>query len=93
MKEIIPADQPYPPQPSANDVDPETLAKVAEIEKTSNKINLMELTDKTCKWPVGDPATEDFFFCGLPSEMGKPYCKDHNGVAYQPPNARRDRRR
>jgi GcrA cell cycle regulator len=32
----------------------------------------MELTERTCKWPVGDPATEDFWFCGLPVQQGKP---------------------
>ena len=53
----------------------------------------MELTEKTCKWPVGDPATEDFWFCGLGVEAGKPYCEAHNAVAFQPMSARRDRRR
>jgi GcrA cell cycle regulator len=53
----------------------------------------MELTERTCKWPIGDPATEDFWFCGLPSAAGKPYCDAHVGVAFQPMSARRDRRR
>ncbi len=90
---IIPAGQPLPPQPSANEISPEALAKVSEIEKTARKLTLMELTEKTCKWPVGDPATEDFWFCGLPVQQGKPYCEAHVGVAFQPMSARRDRRR
>ncbi len=90
---IIPAGQPLPPQPSANEISPEALAKVSEIEKKSKKIGLMELTERTCKWPVGDPATEDFWFCGLPVQQGKPYCEAHVGVAFQPMSARRDRRR
>ena len=90
---IIPAGQPLPPQPSANEISPEALAKVNEVEKTARKIGLMELTEKTCKWPVGDPATPEFWFCGLPAQAGKPYCEAHVGVAFQPMSSRRDRRR
>jgi GcrA cell cycle regulator len=92
-KQIIPAGQPLPPQPSANEISPEALAKVNEVEKKAKKLTLMELTERTCKWPVGDPATEDFWFCGLPVQQGKPYCEAHVGVAFQPMSARRDRRR
>ena len=92
-KAIIPAGQPLPPQPSANEISPEALASVREVEKRAKKLSLMELTERTCKWPIGDPATEDFWFCGLPSVAGKPYCEAHVGVAFQPMSARRDRRR
>ncbi|MCM2561510.1 GcrA cell cycle regulator [Lutimaribacter sp. EGI FJ00015] len=92
-KQIIPAGQPLPPQPSANEIDPAALAKVSEIEKKAKRLNLMELTERTCKWPVGDPATPDFWFCGLPVQQGKPYCEAHVGVAFQPMSSRRDRRR
>ncbi|MFK7763964.1 MAG: GcrA family cell cycle regulator [Roseobacter sp.] len=92
-KQIIPAGQPLPPQPSANEISPEALAKVSAIEKKAKKLTLMELTERTCKWPVGDPATDDFWFCGLPVQQGKPYCEAHVGVAFQPMSSRRDRRR
>ena len=92
-RQIIPAGQPLPPQPSANEISPEALARVSEIEKKSKRISLLELTERTCKWPVGDPATEEFWFCGLPSQAGKPYCEAHVGVAFQPMSQRRDRRR
>ena len=92
-KAIIPAGQPLPPQPSANEISPEALASVREVEKRARKLTLMELTERTCKWPIGDPATDDFWFCGLPSLPGKPYCEAHVGVAFQPMSARRDRRR
>lgn len=92
-RQIIPAGQPLPPQPSANEISPEALANVREVEKKAKKINLMELTEKTCKWPVGDPATDDFWFCGLAAQPGKPYCEAHVGVAFQPMSTRRDRRR
>lgn len=87
------AGAPLPPQPSANEISPEALANVREVEKTARKLSLMELTERTCKWPIGDPATPDFWFCGLPTVAGKPYCEAHVSVAFQPMQARRDRRR
>lgn len=92
-KQIIPAGQPLPPQPSANEISPEAMASVREVEKKARKLSLMELTERTCKWPVGDPATDDFWFCGLAVQSGKPYCEAHVGVAFQPMSSRRDRRR
>ncbi|MCC0076520.1 MAG: GcrA cell cycle regulator [Rhodobacter sp.] len=90
---VVPAGQPLPPQPSANEISPEALANVREVEKGAKKLTLMELTERTCKWPIGDPATDEFWFCGLPSVAGKPYCEAHVSVAFQPMQARRDRRR
>jgi len=90
---IIPAGQPLPPQPSSNEISAEALAKVSAVEKKAKKLSLMELTERTCKWPVGDPATDDFWFCGLPTQSGKPYCEAHVGVAFQPMSSRRDRKR
>ena len=92
-RQIIPAGQPLPPQPSANEISPEALASVREVEKKAKKISLMELTERTCKWPIGDPATDEFWFCGLAVKAGKPYCEAHVGVAFQPMSSRRDRRR
>ena len=89
---IVPAGQPLPPQPSANEISPEALASVREVEKRAKKLTLMELTERTCKWPIGDPATDKFWFCGLPCTPGKPYCETHVAVAFQPMSARRDRR-
>ena len=93
LRKPLMAGQPLPPQPSANEISPEALAKVNAVEKTAKKISLMELTERTCKWPIGDPATEKFWFCGLPTQAGKPYCEAHVSVAFQPMSSRRDRRR
>jgi GcrA cell cycle regulator len=92
-KPIVPAGQPLPPQPSANEISPEALATVREVEKGAKRISLMELTERTCKWPIGDPATDEFWFCGLAVQQGKPYCEAHVNVAFQPMSGRRDRRR
>lgn len=40
------------------------------------------LTNKNCHWPVGDPSSVDFFFCGGAAVKDKPYCSGHCKVAY-----------
>lgn len=84
--------QPLPPQTTPSEISAEALANLAEVAKKARRLSLMQLTERTCKWPVGDPATDDFWFCGLPSVPGKPYCETHVAVAFQPMSARRDRR-
>ena len=37
-----------------------------------------------CKWPIGDPSSEEFSFCGRRSTDDGPYCIEHARVAYQP---------
>jgi GcrA cell cycle regulator len=91
-KPIFTAGQPLPPQPSANEVSAEALANLVSIEKKAKKLDLMQLTERTCKWPIGDPATTEFWFCGHPTQAGKPYCEAHVAVAFQPMSSRRDRR-
>jgi GcrA cell cycle regulator len=51
--------------------------------------NLLQLTEATCHWPVGDPGSTDFFFCGGEASEGSPYCTYHSRVAYQPASDRR----
>ena len=76
----------------SSEVNEEFLKNVKSIEKKSKKLSLMELTEKHCKWPIGDPATEKFWFCGLSSEPGKPYCETHIELAFQPIASKKDRR-
>jgi GcrA cell cycle regulator len=42
-----------------------------------------------CKWPIGDPATAEFTFCGRRSADEGPYCVEHARLAYQPPQAKK----
>ena len=53
---------------------------------------LTELTEKTCKWPIGDPLSEDFHFCGNDSGDSGPYCTYHANLAFQPAAERRRQR-
>ena len=56
------------------------------------RITILHLTDKTCKWPIGDPQHDDFCFCGHGPRDGSPYCEYHARIAYQPAQERRLRR-
>lgn len=55
----------------------------------SRRLALTELTERTCKWPVGDPMKDDFHFCGNDSPDSSPYCTYHARLAYQPSAERR----
>lgn len=48
----------------------------------SGGVTLMDLTPRTCRWPVGDPRHDDFRFCGDYAEPGKVYCCQHHALAY-----------
>jgi len=52
---------------------------------------VLTLTNHICKWPIGDPATPEFRFCGRKSRAGSPYCETHAAQAYQPQSRRRRR--
>ena len=57
------------------------------------RCTIMNLTETTCRWPMGEPGTDSFHFCGGKSNPGAPYCAHHARIAYQPvQDRRRDRR-
>ncbi len=66
---------------------------IAELVPISERATILSLTERTCKWPIGDPGSEDFYFCGRNSDAGVPYCAHHCKIAYQPVNDRRRERR
>lgn len=73
------------PAPRILPAEPETI--------TYERMSILNLTESTCKWPIGDPGRPDFFFCGRKSDNGIPYCAYHARIAYQPSAERkRDRR-
>ena len=55
-----------------------------------NPKKLEELTDATCRWPIGHPYEKDFYFCGRKSMEKFPYCKLHVLYAFQPKNAKEE---
>jgi GcrA cell cycle regulator len=53
-----------------------TVGADARIPRRRRR-SLLELEDETCRWPVGDPRSSRFFFCGAQSLRNKPYCAEH----------------
>lgn len=50
---------------------------------------MMELRESMCKWPMGDPKSEEFRFCGCKAVESLPYCEHHAMIAYQNVSKRR----
>ncbi|MBB5073871.1 GcrA cell cycle regulator [Bartonella callosciuri] len=55
----------------------------------SRQLNLLQLSENTCRWPVGDPLSSDFHFCGADAGENNPYCAFHAKIAFQPISERR----
>jgi len=55
-----------------------------------NPKKLEELDENSCKWPVGHPEENNFYFCGRSSLKDFSYCKLHLLYAYQPKGRKED---
>lgn len=65
-----------PPFPFRGDPTP--------AEPEPRHVTLLELNADTCRWPIGDPHSRDFYFCGAVPEIDRAYCPFHCRIAYQP---------
>ena len=55
-----------------------------------NPKQLEELDESSCKWPIGHPDSDSFYFCGRSSLKDFSYCKLHLLYAYQPKGKKED---
>lgn len=67
------------PKPTSDDTD-----RQIPIEQ---RRTIMSVGYGQCRWPVGDPCTADFFFCGAPQQERSTYCPDHHARAWRPPSS------
>jgi GcrA cell cycle regulator len=58
------------------------------VDETPGTATVLTLGAHMCKWPIGDPAMDNFTFCGRRTDEG-PYCHEHAQVAYQPAQAKK----
>jgi GcrA cell cycle regulator len=70
----------------ATEAQPQAIESV--VVPMSVRVTIVELKEAMCRWPLGDPATAEFRYCGSSTHAG-PYCAYHGGLAYQPTDARR----
>lgn len=97
-KRPVRAARPRPVGPTAPRLRPATpnvpAVVIPDLEplrfEDGRAANVLTLNDRMCKYPIGDPATSDFAFCGRNSECG-PYCQDHARLAYQPSQSKKRR--
>lgn len=71
--------------------EPEFIAPL--VLDTGDRTTVSTLKNNMCKWPVGDPARDDFHFCGQSTSTGKSYCAYHAHLAFQPAQTRKPERR
>ena len=68
------------------------MRPVDNVVPISRRLRLVQLNERTCKWPNGDPLSEDFNFCGNDCAETGPYCTYHSRIAFQPAAERRRNR-
>jgi GcrA cell cycle regulator len=52
------------------------------------RLRFEDMRESACRWPLGDPRSGDFAYCGLTPAEGQSYCAGHCRMAYRPPQAR-----
>lgn len=55
-----------------------------QVQEEPGSATVLTLGAHMCKWPIGDPSTDEFSFCGRRTHTEGPYCAEHARVAYQP---------
>lgn len=75
-----PSDRAPAPRPSAPAMRP-VLAAVGGNTRGPQPVRLAPRTPSCC-WPIGEPGTPNFRFCGDPALANKPYCGPHAEIAY-----------
>lgn len=71
------------PEPVAPTISQPAPSLPAFRAEEPGSATVLTLGAHMCKWPIGDPSSEGFTFCGRRSSEG-PYCVEHARVAYQP---------
>jgi len=87
-----PAVTPLPmlsPEPS--NISSHSIAPIeAEPVTTSAAVIILTVkmsaaaASKSCCWPLGEPGTANFRFCGVAALASRAYCGDHARIAYRP---------
>jgi GcrA cell cycle regulator len=63
---------------------PHPVARLENYVEEPGSATVLTLGAHMCKWPIGDPSSDGFTFCGRRIGDEGPYCVEHARVAYQP---------
>ncbi|MBB5517767.1 GcrA family cell cycle regulator [Amphiplicatus metriothermophilus] len=80
-------------EPPMKPIIPEPEFAAPVVLEGGDLATVATLKGNMCKWPIGDPTSDDFHFCGQPTPAGKSYCPYHAHLAFQPSAQRRPERR
>lgn len=70
----LPEDEAPPVVPVMYNADGAAFDAAIPVEQ---RRTLLELTSFTCRWPCGNPASPEFYFCGGPADLAASYCRVH----------------
>lgn len=74
--------------PEQAPAQPKSLKQVVkyvpkQYPRSAKAVSMMELTEKTCRWPIGEVEDKaNFHFCGCEPKRGSVYCAEHYKLAY-----------
>ena len=71
------------PRPAAVPTQVAQPSAPAPMPELPGTATVLTLGAHMCKWPIGDPSSREFSFCGRRASEGV-YCVEHARVAYQP---------
>ena len=77
--------------PDAPKEEPFRSQFVELVIPEDERVDLVDLKECQCRWPIGDPQDGNFHFCGKNKADGSPYCEYHTEIAFQPLSRQRAR--
>lgn len=70
--------------PDGSKEEPFRSQYVELVIPEDERVDLVDLKENQCRWPIGDPQDKNFHFCGKPKSECGPYCEYHAQIAFQP---------
>ena len=64
-------------------INRDTTPRPIDVARRSEGVPVTKVGERHCRWPIGDPRSPEFRFCGCEAQEGLPYCAHHARVAYQ----------
>ncbi len=77
MTRPIQYELPFPSLMTAISAPATALPAIEATIPTALRVNLLDLKECMCRWPIGDPQSRDFHFCGRQKTAGSSYCEHH----------------
>jgi GcrA cell cycle regulator len=89
VKPEAPPPKPRPPPRQHPPPDQLDALKDSFDGNDTGSFALFSVPSTGCLWPIGDPASGDFRYCGAKRQHPRPYCAEHAKIAYQPTKPQR----